>query len=115
MHPVFSPDGEWIAYWSQQEAELKRIAVQGGSPVTITNAPANPYGPRWTEDDFIVYGRGSQVVQVPASGGQEPSVLFDIGNSTVIAPFLLPDGKRLAVMVNEGEERSNIYIYDMAG
>jgi serine/threonine-protein kinase len=103
VHLVFSPDGEWIAYWSPAEGELKKVAVQGGSPVTITRAQANPYGPRWTDDDFIVYGRTGSVVRVPASGGQEPEVLFDAGNTTVVAPFVLPGGQKL--LVNDGNGR----------
>jgi hypothetical protein len=31
--PFFSPDGHWIAYF--QDADLKKVSVQGGSPITV--------------------------------------------------------------------------------
>src|SRR5260370_39457978 len=34
--PFFSPDGQWIAFYA--DGELKKIAVQGGAPVTLAEA-----------------------------------------------------------------------------
>jgi serine/threonine-protein kinase len=39
--PFFSPDGRWIGFFA--DGKLKRVAVQGGSPVTLCDAP-NPVG-----------------------------------------------------------------------
>ena len=33
LNPVFSPDGEWIAFWSAND--LKKIPVGGGTPITL--------------------------------------------------------------------------------
>jgi len=110
-HPVFSPDGEWIAYWSEGRGELRKVAIQGGSPVTITKMTENPYGPRWTPDDVIVYGRGGQAVEVPASGAQEPTLLFDTGSSVpVVSAYLLPGGRTL--LYTDGGN-ANGYVVDL--
>ena len=54
-NPFFSPDGEWIGYWSASDNQLKKVAVSGGAPVTISDAE-NPYGaPSWGPDDFVVW------------------------------------------------------------
>ena len=31
----FSPDGEWLAYWSGDTQTLQKIPISGGAPVTI--------------------------------------------------------------------------------
>ena len=30
--PFFSPDGKWVGYYDQSSGELRKIAVEGGSP-----------------------------------------------------------------------------------
>jgi serine/threonine-protein kinase len=42
----FSPDGQWIAFFA--DGKLKKVAVQGGSPITLCDAP-NPLGGSWGE------------------------------------------------------------------
>ncbi len=46
--PVFSPDGEWIAFRSVGDATIKRLPVTGGVPVTIC-AQQTPFGLNWSE------------------------------------------------------------------
>jgi hypothetical protein len=89
---VFSPDGLWLAFWSQPEQRLMKVAMAGGSPVPVTSISGDPRRPVWTEDDQIIYWQASQFLSVPASGGEEPVVIHegdgDSGN-------LLPGGKYL--------------------
>ena len=42
-NPFFSPDGEWLAFWSNDATALQKIAISGGAPVTI-GAATNPLG-----------------------------------------------------------------------
>src|SRR5260370_13856810 len=49
--PFFSPDGQWIGFFA--DGKLKKIAFQGGSPVTLCDAP-NPVGASWGDDDNII-------------------------------------------------------------
>jgi serine/threonine-protein kinase len=46
--PFFSPDGQWIGFFA--EGKLKKVAVQGGSPVTLCNAPVPTWGANWGDD-----------------------------------------------------------------
>jgi serine/threonine protein kinase len=88
----FSPDGKWIGYWSQNDSQLKKIAISGGAPVTIANAD-NPGRPVWYEDDTIVYSQqGSGIMRVSANGGT-PETIIKAENDTLICPQILPDGK----------------------
>ena len=50
--PFFSPDGRWVAFFSLETHELKRIPVNGGVAVTIFQSPAGSpvgnFGASWT-------------------------------------------------------------------
>ena len=53
MSPIFSPDGQWIVFFSFQDSTLKKIAVTGGAPLTICKSDP-PFGLTW-ERDWIVF------------------------------------------------------------
>ena len=63
--PGFSPDGQWIAYFSG--GKLKKIPVAGGTPITICDAV--PGNLSWGDDDTIVFGGSKGLLRVPAAGG----------------------------------------------
>lgn len=49
--PFFSSDGKWLAFFA--DGQLKRVPVEGGSPLTIaTNIVPGPA--RWTADNRII-------------------------------------------------------------
>jgi hypothetical protein len=58
LSPVFSPDGQSIAFCTAPpDVTLKRIAVSGGTAVKISKtAGANPMGINWTDGDDILFG-----------------------------------------------------------
>ena len=51
----FSPDGQWIGFFAG--GKLKKVAVQGGAPVTLCDA-ADPRGGSWGEDGNIIFISG---------------------------------------------------------
>ena len=55
---MFSPDGLALAYFSIEERALKRIAVTGGAPVTVTplDSPNAPFGGTWS-GEHIFFGQ----------------------------------------------------------
>ena len=111
--PFFSPDGRWIAYF--QEGKLKKILVEGGSPVALADAP-NPRGGVWLDDDTIVYSPQytAGLWRVLARGGKtEELTKLDPakGERTHRWPSLLPDGKRVLFTVGSNRSPSN---YDAA-
>ena len=72
VHPAFSPDGRSVAYWSNAEEMLKRIAVSGGSAVTLCPS-RNPSGISWHESG-VIFAEGNKISRVSANGGK-PEVL----------------------------------------
>jgi serine/threonine-protein kinase len=96
--PVFSPDGQWIAF--PQDGELKKISISGGPPVTLCDTP-NLRGASWGTGGQIVLApsRGSGLMLVPDSGGTpvaltelEPAETPNVTPSHRWPEFL-PDGK----------------------
>jgi serine/threonine protein kinase/Tol biopolymer transport system component len=84
--PFFSPDGKWVGYYSSQDNQLKKIAVSGGAPVSLTNVDALGSF-NWGSDNTIVFGN----FRVSANGGT-PETLFKT-QQTVLHTQVLPDGK----------------------
>ena len=70
-NPIFSPGGEWLAYWSLQDRQLKKIATVGGTPVSLAEVLARPNGISWDVDDTILYGASEGIMRVSADGGSQ--------------------------------------------
>jgi serine/threonine protein kinase len=90
--PFFSPDSQWLGYWSAANGQLKKISIRGGAPVTLCDA-SFIWRASWGVDNMIVYpqeGRG--VMRVSAAGGI-PELIIDEPKETIVFPQILPDGK----------------------
>ena len=96
-NPFFSPDGEWIGYWADEQ--LKKIAVGGGVPVPICEAEAPFYGALWHEDDTIVYSLEEGVMRVSANGGTPESLIA--ADDDIFAPRMLPDGETVLFVLED--------------
>jgi eukaryotic-like serine/threonine-protein kinase len=94
--PFFSPDGKWLGFWGDDA--LKRVAVTGGAPVTLT-AAANPWGAWWGEDEKILYGQADGIWEVPATGGTPRKLVEAKNGETLHGPQRLPDGDWLLFTV----------------
>ena len=112
--PVWSPDGEWIAYstWDGREGHLYKVIASGdGDPVRLTQNAAAYFSPAWGPGDRIVAERRfSQSFESQGEGGTPSSELVWISASpdestgsplTLLAPS---DGRSDAHFV-EGSER----------
>jgi serine/threonine protein kinase len=87
--PFFSPDGQWVGYWSQADNKLKKIAIGGGAPVALCDV-IWVNGAIWNTDNTIVYADVmSGIMRVSANGGT-PELLVGGPSSS---PQFLPDGK----------------------
>ncbi len=65
--PFFSPDGEWLGFWS--DGKLKRVRLRGGGVQTIVSVDL-PLGATWGPNDIILFGTPYQgLMRVSASGG----------------------------------------------
>jgi len=89
MGPVFSPDGEWIAYFGSGEG-LMTIPASGGAPQPVvvdgTGTPMLPLD--WSADGSILFLDGTQwaVRTVPNTGGDSRLVYEDVAYSGQILP-----------------------------
>jgi serine/threonine-protein kinase len=92
LSPAFSPDGEFIAFWSAADQTLKRIAVNGGAAVTICPL-GRPFGVRWDRNGIEVGQGGKGILRVPASGGKPELLVAVKPGELAYGPELLPDGQ----------------------
>ena len=88
----FSPDGQWIGYFSVADQKLKSISINGGTPTDLCDASL-VFNATWYEDNTIVYSDLiSGIYRIPAKRGT-PELLAE--RSMTGFPSLLPDGKSL--------------------
>lgn len=105
--PFFSPDGRSLGF--DADGVLKRVALAGGTPVTIGPAPGGATA-AWLPDDTIVFATNtSRVLQrVPASGGT-PVALTTLdhqrGDTLHLLPQPLPGGRDVLFTIVTGTER----------
>src|SRR5262249_34074388 len=69
--PFFSPDGRWLAFYAPAARKLKKIAITGGTPITICDANTI-FGASWDLDDRIFIGQQDKgILRVSANGGSK--------------------------------------------
>jgi serine/threonine protein kinase len=102
LQPFFSPDGQWIGYWSQSDLKLKKVAISGGASVTLCDTRTMFNGASWDSDNTIVYAdyMGSDILQISANGGAPESLIKEIQAKSKegvrpSVPQMLPDGKTI--------------------
>ncbi len=91
--PFFSPDGQWIGYFSGASGQLKKIAIGGGAPVMLSSS-ANANGSSWSKDNFIFYSAKEGILRISENGGT-PELLVEPTGIYAVDPQMLPDGKTL--------------------
>jgi serine/threonine-protein kinase len=69
--PFFSPDGQWIGFF--EDEELKKVSIRGGPAVVLSPAAGGPLGASWGDDNSIVFATddpGTGLRRVSADGGR---------------------------------------------
>jgi len=107
--PFFSPDGESVAFFA--DGQLKKIAVEGGSTVTLAETPTSRGGV-WLADDTILYSPeySSGLLRVDADGGSPETVLeldLEAGERTYRFPDVLPGGDAVLFTVGMLDSPNN--------
>ena len=99
--PFFSPDGRWLGFFAG--GKLKKIAVTGGAPAELADAPT-ARGGSWAEDGTIVFTPASApsgLWRVPEAGGTaEPLTTLAPGETTHRWPQVLPGGRAVLYTVS---------------
>ena len=110
--PFWSPDSHFLGFFAQ--GKLKKIAISGGAPRTLCDAP-NPRGGSWSRDGVIVFTphTSAGVHRVSAAGGSVAAVtMLDEARqeSTHRWPSFLPDGRHFLCLVF-GAKREEIGVF----
>jgi Tol biopolymer transport system component len=94
--PFFSPDGQWVGFFSGNK--LNKIAVEGGAVVPLGDIRAF-IGGSWGEDGSIIVsegGSGRGLLRIPAAGGPPETVAaLGSGELGLFFPQILPGGKAI--------------------
>ena len=112
LFPFFSPDGQWVAFFAS--GKLKKIAVTGGEPITLCDAP-NGRGGSWGEDGTIVFSPDSLAAlsRVSSAGGEpQPLTTLDADEQTQRTPQILPGGR--AVLYTSLTSRDKQFNFNQA-
>ena len=103
MSPVFSPDGQWIVFFSFRDSTLKKIAMTGGAPLPICKSDP-PFGLTWDRDWIVFADQGTKGILRVSSNGGEPEVLAPVQAGEVFAaPQMLNEGSDLLFTVATGQ------------
>lgn len=102
----FSPDGSQVAFLGGYDAgsDIYTLPIEGGVPFRVTYHPGQEIPCDWTASGdilFFAYGRDlhgsqSQLMRVPATGGQPLKLPVPYGANGAISP----DGKWLAYVLH---------------
>jgi eukaryotic-like serine/threonine-protein kinase len=116
--PFFSPDGQWVGFVSLADGKLKKVAVAGGSAVSISDVVAafSPRGASWGDDHSIVFNPYSEtwrpLFRVADAGGvPQPVTTLGEGEVSHRWPQVLPGANAVlfaAFGTQGGIDASNI-------
>lgn len=90
----FSPDGQWICFFSG--SEFKKISAQGGAPVLLGSLTAPVLGASWGAGDDLIAAMGAAfpLYRIPPDGGAaQPVTKLGAGDFSHRWPQVLPGGR----------------------
>ena len=105
--PFFSPDGEWVGFYSNGGNTLNKVSIFGGPPVMLADLPGLSSWASWDADDQIIVGMFlNGLFRVPAGGG-EPEVLTTLtqGERAHQAPFVIPGRAAVLFVIRTAQGR----------
>jgi serine/threonine protein kinase len=113
----WSPDSRWIGFG--QDDKLKKIDIQGGPPVTVTNLNAPLRGAAWSSQGVILFcvnGPSMPLMSVPAAGGIASTFMSaDVSDTkdSFRYPWFLPDGRHFLYTVSRSGDMP-VYVASLA-
>jgi Tol biopolymer transport system component/predicted Ser/Thr protein kinase len=118
--PFFSPDGRWIAFFAP--GKLKKISVEGGAPIPLSDCSGTARGGSWGEDGSIIAALATPggLSRIPAAGGT-PVPITELdrqhGEMTHRWPQILPGGRAVLFTAHAsvgGFDGANIEVLSLA-
>jgi serine/threonine-protein kinase len=92
LNPIFSPDSSAIVYASSADQTLKRIPVNGGTPVTLCSLPQTPFGLAWSGHEILIGGGSRGILRITDQGGTPESIVSVKPGEWAAHPQILPGG-----------------------
>ena len=99
--PVFSPDGQYLVFYSTGEQLIRKVALAGGTALTLARVEL-PHGISWTGDKIFVGQRQGDILRISATGDGAETVVKLAEHETPYGPQLLPDGDSLLFTLASG-------------
>jgi serine/threonine-protein kinase len=115
--PFFSPDGEWLAFFTGYENALKKVPTRGGQIVTLAEGLRRNWGGSWGTDDHIVFHSqsGGEGLSRVASIGGAVEVLTtpraEMGEHSHRWPDVLPNGRGVVFTIWKGSADASQIAY----
>jgi Tol biopolymer transport system component len=111
VFPFWSPDSQWIGFFAP--GKLKKVAVTGGSPQTVTDISGVIRGGSWSRSGVIVFAN-TVLRQITASGGKVTDVSkldASLHENFHMWPSFLPDGRHFLYLAwSETPEERAVHI-----
>ncbi|MEE8115543.1 MAG: hypothetical protein V3T28_00440, partial [Gemmatimonadales bacterium] len=117
QNPVFSPDGEWIAFVA--DGRIKKVRAAGGATVTLADSAFGGFGGvAWLDDGTLVYATPGQqqLRRVNAAGGSSTVALRDtaLAGGGIGHPVSLPDARGVLFQVcSSGCVTLSLHVLDL--
>ncbi len=109
--PFFSPDGEWLGFFTT--TELKKVPLAGGSPIRISLVPPVTAGAAWDANGTIVFTltANGPLSRISDTGGKFELVSTldsSRGEHSHLWPQILPQGRGILVTMVLGQDFQDV-------
>jgi serine/threonine-protein kinase len=88
--PFFSPDGQSVGYFYQNDQSLRQVSITGGPSQRITSLGGGALGGSWAADGTILYGQSDGIWQVSGKGGDARRLIATKDGERAFYPRRLP-------------------------
>ena len=108
--PVFSPDGGYVAFYSNADRAIDKIPLGGGIPIKIGTAVL-PNRLAWDADGIVFNDQQRGIVRVRSTGSEPEVLVLQRPDEAVLGGEVLPASDEvLFVSVSSGMSRSQLLI-----